>query len=82
MSVLSLMQQAVLLGVLSFFMAWVVQAFFASVLLDIVDAVFICYAMDKDHQSVTRLEVHEVFSQVRSSFPINCPVLIPRHWPL
>ena len=58
-------QQAVLLGVLSFFMAWVVQAFFAAVLLDIVDAVFICYAMDKDTQSVTRADVHEVFSQVK-----------------
>lgn len=65
------MQQAVLLGVLSFFMAWVVQAFFASVLLDIVDAVFICYAMDKETQSVTRLEVHEVFSQVRIAQPFN-----------
>ena len=32
------LQQAVILGVLSFFMAWVVQAFFASVLLDIVNA--------------------------------------------
>ncbi len=58
-------QQAALLGVLAFFMAWVVQAFFAAVLLDIVDAVFICYAMDKDTQSVTRTEVHEVFSQVK-----------------
>lgn len=65
------MQQAVLLGVLSFFMAWVVQAFFASVLLDIVDAVFICYAMDKDTQSVTRPEVHEVFSQVRIAQPVK-----------
>ena len=32
------LQQAVILGVLSFFMAWVVQAFFTSVLLDIVNA--------------------------------------------
>lgn len=31
-------QQAIILGVLSFFMAWVVQAFFASVLLDIINA--------------------------------------------
>lgn len=61
------LQQAIILGVLSFFMAWVVQAFFASVLLDIVNAVFICYAMDKDTHSVTNPEVHEVFSQVSSS---------------
>ena len=40
------LQQAVILGVLSFFMAWVVQAFFASVLLDILNAgiayIFLC----------------------------------------
>lgn len=71
------MQQAALLGVLSFFMAWVVSAFFAAVLLDIVDAVFICYAMDKDTQSVTRLEVHEVFSQVREPGPLS---LSPALW--
>ena len=61
------LQQAIILGVLSFFMAWVVQAFFASVLLDIVNAVFICYAMDKDTHSVTNPEVHEVFSQVSAA---------------
>ena len=61
------LQQAIILGVLSFFMAWVVQAFFASVLLDIVNVVFICYAMDKDTHSVTNPEVHEVFSQVSAS---------------
>jgi hypothetical protein len=32
------LQQAIILGVLSFFMVWVVQSFFASVLLDIVNA--------------------------------------------
>ena len=66
------LQQAVILGVLSFFMAWVVQAFFASVLLDIVNAVFICYAMDKDTHSVTNPEVHEVFSQVSSAACMVC----------
>ncbi|CAL8471654.1 g11196 [Coccomyxa elongata] len=65
--------QAALLGVLAFFMAWVVQAFFAAVLLDIVDAVFICYAMDKDTQSVTRAEVHEVFSQVPVGVAVEQP---------
>ena len=56
-------------------MAWVVQAFFASVLLDIVNVVFICYAMDKDTHSVTNPEVHEVFSQVRIS---ACAAVIKR----
>ena len=45
-------------------MAWIVQSFFAAVMLDVVDAIFICYAMDRDAQAVTNLSVHEVFSQV------------------
>ena len=58
------MQEAAILGVLCFVMAVVVLAFFSSVLLNIVDAVFLCYALDLDTQSVTKSEVHEVFSQV------------------
>ncbi len=45
-------------------MALVVLSFFGSVLLNIVDAVFVCYALDRDTQTVSRPEVHEVFSQV------------------
>ena len=60
-------------------MAWVVQAFFASVLLDIVNVVFICYAMDKDTHSVTNPEVHEVFSQVSASACAVNPH-IPCNW--
>ncbi len=55
------------MGVLCFVMALVVLAFFSSVLLNIVDAVFMCYALDLDTQSVTKSEVHEVFSQVSMS---------------
>lgn len=47
-------------------MALVVLLFFSSVLLNIVDAVFMCYALDLDTQSVTKSEVHEVFSQVKA----------------
>ncbi len=53
-----------MLGLLAFFMALVVLSFFGSVLLNIVDAVFVCYALDRDTQTVTQPEVHEVFSQV------------------
>ena len=61
-----MMQEAAILGALCFVMALVVLLFFSSVLLNIVDAVFMCYALDLDTQSVTKSEVHEVFSQVRS----------------
>ena len=56
-----------MLGLLAFFMALVVLSFFGSVLLNIVDAVFVCYALDRDTQTVTQPEVHEVFSQVSSA---------------
>ena len=59
------LQEAAILGALCFVMAVVVLLFFSSVLLNIVDAVFMCYALDLDTQSVTKSEVHEVFSQVR-----------------
>ena len=59
-----LAQEAIVLGLLAFFMALVVLSFFGSVLLNIVDAVFVCYALDRDTQTVTQPEVHEVFSQV------------------
>ena len=68
-----MLQEAAILGVLCFVMALVVLAFFSSVLLNIVDAVFICYALDLDTQSVTKSEVHEVFSQV--SITLSCGIL-------
>lgn len=50
----------------------------SQVLLNIVDALFICYAIDRDRSLVTKTEVHEVFSQVRCSpvrvCPKNCAV--------
>jgi len=67
------LQEAAILGVLCFVMALVVLAFFSSVLLNIVDAVFMCYALDLDTQSVTKSEVHEVFSQVTITLP--CGIL-------
>ena len=46
------MQASVTLGLLSFLLAWIVQSFFSNVLLNIVDVVFICYAMDRDTQVI------------------------------
>lgn len=66
------LQEAAILGALCFVMALVVLLFFSSVLLNIVDAVFMCYALDLDTQSVTKAEVHEVFSQVCHAPPPDC----------
>lgn len=54
--------EAIVLGVLAFIMALVVLTFFGSVMLNIVDAVFICFALDRDTQTISHPEVHEVFS--------------------
>jgi hypothetical protein len=37
------------------------------VLLNIVEALFVCYALDRDRQAVTNAKVHEVYSQVRNA---------------
>lgn len=34
------------------------------VLLNIVEALFVCYAIDRDRSAVTKAEVHEVFALV------------------
>jgi uncharacterized membrane protein required for colicin V production len=56
--------ESIALGALSFFIALVVLSFFSSVLLAVVDATYLCYAIDKDTQTITKQEVHDVFSQV------------------
>ena len=38
------------LAILSFILSWIVLAFFVSLLLNIIDAVYICFAMDRDMQ--------------------------------
>ena len=86
------MQESVALGALSFFVALVVLSFFSSILLNIVDATYLCYAIDKDTQTITKQDVHDVFSQVFDLFPIlktdlcvllnilNLPYLSIYHW--
>uniref|UniRef100_A0A6U1HQ90 Choline transporter-like protein n=1 Tax=Tetraselmis chuii TaxID=63592 RepID=A0A6U1HQ90_9CHLO len=44
-------------------------SFVASIMLNIVDSVFICWVMDCDRKQVTRVEVHEVFTQVPLAKP-------------
>jgi len=39
----------------------VVLSFFGTIIIDIVSVVYVCYALDKDRNCVTRPEVHEVF---------------------
>ena len=55
---------AVLVGVISGFIAFVVLCFFVMILLNVVDAVFLCYAMDKDRNMNNHQEFHQIFHEV------------------
>jgi hypothetical protein len=66
-------QEAILLGVLAFVMAFIVLSFCSSVLLNIVEALFVCYALDRDRQAVTNPKVHEVYSQLPVGAVIEQP---------
>jgi len=44
-------------------------SFVSSVMLNIVDSVFICWVMDCDRKQVTRVAVHEVFVQIPQAKP-------------
>eukprot|EP00976_Prorocentrum_cordatum_P071722 1180434-Prorocentrum_minimum.AAC.5 len=48
---------AVLVAVMAMVLLMIVLSFFATIVLDIVNVVYICYAMDKDSNCVTRTEV-------------------------
>ena len=53
-----------LVGILSAIISLVVMSLFAMIALNVVDAVFLCYAMDKDRNSVHRGELHAVLHEV------------------
>ena len=55
---------AVLVGVLSGFISFVILSFFVMIMLNVVDAVFLCYAMDKDRNMNNHHEFHQIFHQV------------------
>jgi hypothetical protein len=55
---------AVVNGVGSFVIAYIVLSFFVMILLNCVDAVFVCYALDKDRAAVHHPDLHKVFDEV------------------
>lgn len=65
--------EAGLLGFLAGGMALVVLSFCGGILLDIVDALYVCYATDRDQSEVTKAEVHDVFSQLPVGAVIEQP---------
>jgi len=58
--------ESVILGFVSFILALVAVNFCVTVLLDVVDCVFVCYVMDLDRQRNSRPEVHEIYEEVKA----------------
>ena len=59
-------QYAAALAIISFLLSWAVVSFFASLIDNVVEAIYICFALDRDMQSVTRFEIHEVYEKLPS----------------
>ncbi|KAK9846092.1 hypothetical protein WJX84_002167 [Apatococcus fuscideae] len=60
----SILRAAIALGIIGAVLSLVVLLFLGNILLDVVDAVYFCYAMDLDSQRVTRQDIHDVISKV------------------
>lgn len=61
------MSERVILAILAFLIVAIVVSFFASLLLAVVDAIYMCYAMDKDQNAIVHVEIHEVFDAIPST---------------
>lgn len=48
---------------------WSTLSFLAGALLDVIDSVFVCYAIDRDVGACSSQQVHEVFSQIPGCQP-------------
>ena len=55
---------SIVIGVLCFVVSYIVLNFFIMILLNVIDAVFVCYAVDKDRSAVNHPELHQVFDEV------------------
>ncbi|KAK9813679.1 hypothetical protein WJX73_002989 [Symbiochloris irregularis] len=67
------LQAAIMVGIAALVLSLIVHSFFAGILLNIVDVVFMCYAMDRDSQAVTRGEVHEIMGQLPVGVAVENP---------
>eukprot|EP00775_Hariotina_reticulata_P001350 gene1350-1691_t len=61
------LSSGIAMGVVAFFFGLITIAFLNSILLSIVDAVYICFAMDRDAHACSRLEVHQVYDLLPSN---------------
>ena len=53
-----------MVGIICFAVSYIVLSFLIMVLLNVIDAIFVCYAVDKDRNAVHHADLHSVFDQV------------------
>jgi len=64
-------------GYISGLLALICLSYVSSIVLSAVDTVFICWVMDCDRKTVTRVEVHEVFQEMPLAKPTGIAVEQP-----
>ncbi|EFJ50294.1 hypothetical protein VOLCADRAFT_103885 [Volvox carteri f. nagariensis] len=61
---------AALTALVGFLAAWAVLGFLASLMLNVVDSLFVCVGMDRDVGQVSSLEIHTVMSKLPTVGPV------------
>ena len=61
---------ALVVSTLAALSVWATLSFFASALLDVVDSVFVCYAIDRDVCACSQPQVHQVLKEVPGCKPL------------
>jgi hypothetical protein len=62
---------ALTVSVLAALSVWATLSFFASALLDVVDSVFVCYAVDRDVCACSQPQVHEALKEIPGCKPLQ-----------
>jgi hypothetical protein len=61
------MQEAIIIGYAAFFITLSTLSFVTSILIAIVNTVYVCYARDLENHCVTRADVHSVIKELPSA---------------
>jgi hypothetical protein len=61
------LQEAIMIGYVAFFITLCTLSFVASILVAIVNTVYVCYARDLENHCVTRADVHSVIKELPSA---------------
>eukprot|EP00850_Spirogloea_muscicola_P009694 SM000055S18228 [mRNA] locus=s55:158944:161701:- [translate_table: standard] len=73
---------ALLAAILSVVVVLMVLSFFTNVIIVAIDATYVCYAMDKDCNTVSKQEIHDVYILVPNASNAPPSLLVPSPQPL